>query len=401
MFSTRLPFFSLLILLFFSLTAPAAFSATVLVLEFHNSSQYSDLDWVGESISEKLKDEFSGQNQIVFGRESRAEALNRLSLRTGADFTKATLIRLGQSLDADYVCYGSFDAKPPTGNTELKNSSLQVSAHIIDLRRLHTGPDQAEGGKLADLARIEEHLAWQMLRYLNPSQTLPLDQFLTPAKLTRVDAEESYIRGLLSSNKDQQKKWFVQALALDPNFVNPAYELGRLSLDRKDFRASISWFQRIHPQDTRYPEARFKMGLAAYGAADYADAANYFREISKLYPLNEVFNNLGVSEGQMNQPSAADDFRRAIEGDPNDPAYLFNLANNALKNNNFAEAEKRFQQVLQHEPDDGEARNLLGRAQRHEFAPANGKPPAPDRLKTSFDPTAFRQLKAMVAPKGS
>ncbi len=401
MFSNRLPFFGVIALLLSLLATPSAFAATVLVLQFHNSSQYTDLDWVGESISEKLNDEFSAQNQIVFGRESRAEALTHLTLRPGADFTKATLIRLGQSLDADYVCYGSFDAKLATGSTELKNSSLQVSAHIIDLRKLHTGPDQAEAGKLADLARIEEHLAWQMLRYLNPSQNLPLDQFMTPVKLTRVDAEESYIRGLLSINKDQQKKWFVQALALDPNFVNPAYELGKLSLDRKEFRPAISWFQRIRPQDTRYPEARFKMGLAAYGAADYGASANYFREISKLYPVNEVFNNLGVSEDQMNQPAAADDFRRAIEGDPNDPAYLFNLANTSLKNNNFAEAEKRFQQLLLHEPDDSEARTLLGKAQRHEFTPSNGRGLAPDRLKTAFDPTAFRQLKAMVQPKGS
>src|SRR4051794_39371794 len=87
--------------------APPAPAATVLVVQFHNSSSYPDLNWVGESISETLRNELSAHGLIVFGRDARTEALRRLSLRRGADFTKATLIRLGQSLDSDYVCYGT------------------------------------------------------------------------------------------------------------------------------------------------------------------------------------------------------------------------------------------------------------------------------------------------------
>src|SRR6185437_11221196 len=124
--------------------------ATVLILQFHNSSQYADLNWVGESISQTLKDEFSSQNQIVFGRDSTAEALKHLSLRPGADFTKATLIRLGESVDADYVYYGTYDASLPSGSSALKDSSVHVSAHVINLRKLHDGPDLAEAGKLVD-----------------------------------------------------------------------------------------------------------------------------------------------------------------------------------------------------------------------------------------------------------
>ncbi len=401
MFSKRLLFLFVAVCSLQLGSGSLASGATVLVLQFHNSSKFADLNWVGESISETLKDEFSAQNQIVFGRDSRAEALDRLSLRAGADFTKASLIRLGQSLDADYVYYGTYDASLAAGSSELKNSSLQVSAHVIDLRRMHDGPDVAEAGKLVDLARIEEHLAWQSLRFIDPSSHLSVDSFLSPSKLTRVDAEESYIRGLLSTNKDQQQKWFMQALALDPQFTNPAYELGKLALERKEFQQAIGWLRRVPAANPRYPEAHFKMGLAAYQAADYGEAANYFREIVKTFPLNEVYNNLGVAEDEVNEPNAAEDVRRAIDGDPNDPAYLFNLGDMQLRHNNFDEAEKRLQGVLSHDPDDAEAQSLLGRAQRHEFSAAGGKPPAPYRLKTSFELTAFRQLKAVVQSKGS
>ena len=382
---------------FFVGLASDANPATVLVLQFHNSSQYPDLNWVGESIAETLKDELSGQNEIVFGREARTEALRRLSLRPGADYTKATLIRLGQSLDADYVCYGTYDSMLPAGISELKNSSIQVSAHFIDLKKLHAGPDLAEAGKLADLSRLEEHLAWQSLRFIDPSLRVPLDRFMAPEKLIRVDADESYIRGLLSSSKEQQQKWFAQALALDPRFTSAAYELGRLSLERKDYRQAISWLQRISANDWRFPEARFKMGLAAYEVSDYPASAGYFREISKTFPLNEVYNNLGAAEDQMNQPNAVDDFRRALDGDPTDPIYLFNLGNALLRRNSFDEASQRLQAVVNQDPENTEARNLLARAQRKE-PNVLGKPLSTDRLKMNFDISAFRQLKAVVQP---
>lgn len=381
--------------------SPIVQSATVLVLQFHNNSQYPDLNWVGESVADTLRTEFSGANQIVLDRESRAEGMRRLSVRPDAAFTKATLIRLGQTLDADYVCYGSYDANLPVGDTELKDSSIQVSAFFIDLRKMHDGPDLSEAGKLAELSRLEEHLAWESLKYLEPSANLALDQFMGPQKLIRLDAEESYIRGLLSSNPEQQQKWFAQAAALDPHFSSPAFELGRLALARNDYRQSIAWLQHIGPDNPRYPEARFKMGLGAFAVGDYNAAAAYFREVVKLFPLSEVYNNLGAAESELGLPLATDEFRHALEGDQNDPVYLFNLGAALLKNNDFDQASKRFEAVLARSPDDAEARSLLDRAQSRQPTAPGTKSLARARLKPSFDETAFRQLKAMLQPKTS
>src|SRR5689334_11771357 len=116
------------------LSALPAHPANILVLQFHNNSQYSDLDWVGESIAETLRNEFAAANEIVLSRSSRAEGMQRLSLRSGALFTKATLIKLGQSLGADYICYGTYDAKLSPGDSQLRNSSIQIGARFIDLR---------------------------------------------------------------------------------------------------------------------------------------------------------------------------------------------------------------------------------------------------------------------------
>ena len=168
LFGRSLPVIPSILLILIGLATPAK-SATVLVLPFRNESQFPDLNWLGESISETLHDEFNSHSQIVFDRDARAEALRRLSLRPNGAFTKATLIRLGQSLDVDYVSYGTYDVKLTPGSAELKNGSIQINAHILDLRKLHEGPDFSEAGKLADLSRLDEHLAWQSLHYVAPS----------------------------------------------------------------------------------------------------------------------------------------------------------------------------------------------------------------------------------------
>jgi tetratricopeptide (TPR) repeat protein len=384
----------------FLLLARDASPATVLVVQFYNGSPFRDLNWVGESVAETLRGEFSAASQIVLERDSLQEGMRHLSLRPDANFTKATLIRLGQTLDADYICYGSYQANLPAGHTELKESSVELTAHYIDLRKLHDGPDVAETGKLADLSRLEEHLAWQSLKYLQPGANLAVEQFLSPQKFIRLDAEESYARGLLSSSKDQQQQWFMQAVALDPQFARPAFELGKIYLQHHDYRQAVQWFQRVSPAHSRYSEARFYMGLSAYQMGDYNAAVNYFREVLKLFPMNEVYNNLAAAELQLNMPGAVDDFRRAMEGDPADTTYLFNLGAALLKADRFDEASTRLQAVLERNPNDAEAHTLLERAKKREQVSVDAKPFAAERLKQRLDYTAFRQLKAMLQPKG-
>lgn len=388
------------LLLLSLVSALPAFPAAVLVLQFQNRSQYSDLNWVGESVAETLMNEYAEANQIVLDRSSRAEAMHRLSLRPGATFTKATLIRLGQTLDADYLCYGTYEVTLPAGSSELKDSSVQLSARFLDLRHMHDGPETSETGKLSELSRLEEHLAFTTLKYLEPKANLALDHFIAPNKLIRVDAEESYVRGLLSPSGDQQQKWFLQAAALDPNFASPAFELGKLALQKKDYHQALAFFQRINPSYPRYTEVRFKIGITDYYLADYPSAISYFREVLKTYPLNEVYNNLGIAELQLNQPAALGDLHRAVDGDPNDSIYLFNLGAALWKSGRFDEAAKALQSLLDRQPDDADAAALLERAQTHE-SPATAKPDIPERLKLSFNASAFRQLKALVEPKGS
>ena len=374
-------------------------SATVLVLRFQNSSSYSELNWVGESIAETLRADFAQSNQIVLDRSTGLAGMKKLDLRPEANFTKASIIRLSQALEADMVMYGNYEVKLPPGVTQLKDSNIVIDAHLIDLRKLQNEPDISEAGKLLDLSKYKEHMAWQSLKYIDPRLGTTFEQFMGTRPLTPLDAEESYIHGLLSADKGQQKKWFLQAANLDPHFVSPAYELGKLYLERKDPKQALKWLQRVPAADSRYLEARFRMGIAAYQSADYGTAVSYFKEVAEVMPLHEVYNDLAAAEDQLSLPPTIDDYRRAVDGDPADVSYLFNLGAALLRRNLFEEAQQKLQAVMDHSPDDAEADELLAQAQERKTSPPGSKPLAPARLKTSMDSTAFRQLKAMLQPK--
>lgn len=366
-------------------------------MAFQNQSTYSDLNWVGESISSTLMAEFASHGEIVLSRSERSEGERRLGLRARADYTEATLIRLGQSLDANSICFGSFTISLPSPESQLKESSIRITAQFLDLRNMHLGPEVSEAGPLSDLSRLEEHLAYESLHYLMPSADLKVAEFMDPQKMVKLEAEESYVRGLLSSNRDQRQKWFLQANAVDAKFSAPAFELGKLVLEQKQYGEAAEWFRRIPAADPNYMESRFKLGIAEYNLSDFAAAVTAFREVSQTYPVSEVFNDLGAAENAAGDGAAVEDFRRALDSDPRNATYLFNLGLLLLKSGSFDDAAKCFQQILQHS-DDPEAVALLDRARKKDAITAADKLP-PQRLKTSFNQTAFRQLKAMLNTK--
>ena len=372
-------------------------AATLVTLRFYNSSKFQDLNWVGESIPETLSGEFSQAGEIVLNRNARLDGLHQLSLREDVQLTKGTLIKLGQTLDVDYICYGTYSATLPSPTSQLKSGSIQITATYIDLRKMHAGPTLTEAGPLANLSQMEEHLAWQLLNNISPESKLSVDKFIQPQKLVKVDSKESFIRGLLASDRDQKSKWFTQSIQLDPNFSSPAIALGDLAMDRKDYPLAISCLKRVPDSDARYPEARFKLGLSAYSSGQYKDAVGYFREVVKAVPLNEVYNNLGVAEDALAQPVALDDFRHALDGDQNDPVYLFNISRALLRNNYFDEAVRHLQLLVDRNPGDREGHRLLDRAKLRQISPAE-LTAAPSRLKLNFDEVAYLQLKAMLQP---
>ncbi len=386
--------FFFLVLLIGCVTICSARAETFLVLPFFNASTDPNLEWVGDSISENLRDALAAQGLVALEREGRREAYHRLGLRSQSHLTRASVIKVGEFLDADQILYGDFELTPSPG---AGRGSLRVTAHILDVRHLKQGPEFAEIGALEDLAALQTHLAWQTLQFLIPKTAPSEAEYRKARPPIRVDAMENYIRGLLAPIGDQKVKLFLQANRLDPSFSPPAYQLGRLYYEKKEYKPAAEWLRKVAPADLHYHEANFVLGLCRYYTADYAGAQAAFELVAQAVPLNEVFNNLGAAQQRRNMPAALENFRKALDGDSTDPAYQFNVGYALFFKGDVIAAAERFRAVLDRNPGDAEATMMLGRCLKKTASRiTEPRGEGLERLKTNYEESAYWQLKAVL-----
>lgn len=374
---------------------------TFLVLPFFNATKNQNLDWIGESVSETIREALASEGLMTLDRDDRQEAYRRLDLRPDAHPTRATVIKIGQVLDADQIIYGDFDLIPPPENAQPGNrGSLKITAHILNLRGFKQGPEFAEVAALDDLAAEETHLAWQTLQFIDPKMTPSEADFRHQRPPVRVDAIESYIRGLLSTNPDQKHKLFTQAVRLEPGYSQASYQLGMLAYSKKDYRQACDWLQKVARNDVHYRQANFFLGVCRYNTGDYAGAQSAFAMVASEVPLNEVYNNLGAAQSRRSLPEALDSFAKALDGDPGDPTYHFNVGYELWRQGKFDAAAERFRAVLDRDPQDTEATMMLGRCLKHTGPrPGDAKTEGLARLKTNYEESAYWQLKAALQPE--
>jgi len=394
-----------------SVTAVSLFGDSAAVLPFANVSgatvlNRGNLDWIGQSLAETIREALGAHGVITLDREAVEEAYHRLQLRPLSELTQGSVLKLGQTLDAEQTIHGTFALTPaPSSTPSATKGTLKIQARISDRAKSRESADLEETGPVEDLATLEAHLAWRVLTFLAPAQAPKEDAFRSLRAPVRLDAMESYIRGLLAHEPDQKEKFFNQAMRFDPNFTHPAFELGKMRFERKEFRLAGDLLEKIEPADMHYREATFLLGLARYQSGDFPASQHAFQTIANTVPLSEVFNNLGAAQDRQNLPQAVDSFSKALEGDPNDPMYHFNLGYALFKKSDFANAADRFRAVLDRDPSDSIATLLLGRCLKKQGlrsgadAAADARLQALERLKSTYEERAYMQLKLMLDPK--
>jgi tetratricopeptide (TPR) repeat protein len=381
------------------LLSGALYGETTLVLPFFNHANSPNLDWIGESIAETVAESLYSEGMLVLDRGDRLEGYRRLSLRPGAELTHASILKLGQALDASNVIFGSFELLPADPANSQSKGSLRVTARVLDLKHVRQGPSFIELGALEDLTGVEVRLGWQVLARLKPKGVPGEEEFLKARPRVRLDAVENYVRGLLAATPEQRHRFFTQAARLDEHYSQPCFQLGKIYWEKKEYKIAAGWLERVAQADPHYLEAQFFLGLCRYQSGDFVGAEQAFQGVAPNMPLNEVYNNLGAAQDRRNHPAAAvASFQKALEGDSSDPDYHFNLGYAQWRSGQYAAAVGSFRAVLARNGNDTEATLLLGRALKQD-PPRPGDPRSEgrDRIKTNYEEAAYRQLQAELA----
>jgi tetratricopeptide (TPR) repeat protein/TolB-like protein len=364
----------------------ASVGQTVLVTPFENQSKAPGLEWIGDSFPELLQERLKSPTLYVRPREDRLRAYDRLGIPIHIRPSRATLYRMAEQMDVDYVVLGEYN---------FDGQTFSVKAQLLDMRRERLLPEITESGLLVQLIDIQTGLSWDILHCLYPDFAVTRSAFLSEAPAVRLDAFESYVKGITAASNEQQIQRFHEALRLSPEYPAASLHLGEAYYREAKYEQAASWLSRVPPANPYSGEANFYLGLAAYYQGDYPRAESAFSAIAQRLPLPEIYNNLGVVLDHRDRKLAVEDFQKAVADDPSDADYRFNLGVELYRNGDRTGAARQLRESLTLKPSDPEAKSLLntidaGPDQRA-VVPASVKIPM-ERLRTDYDENSFRQL---------
>jgi tetratricopeptide (TPR) repeat protein len=361
---------------------------TMVIIPFDNTSPTPGLEWLGESFPETFHEQLTSPVLYVTTRDERLRAYDRQGVPAGVHPSRATLYRIAEQMDVDYAVLGSYT---------YDGSRLTATAQLLDMRALKLLPAVSESAPLADLATLQSALTWDLLRLIHASFSIPKDKFVAGIVPLRLDAIENYVQGMLSASTEEKVQHYREASRLNPNYAQAWLELGKTYYAQRNYEPAIAALNQIPQNSPEDREANFYLGLSAYAHGDYARSETAFEFVATRVPLAEVYNNLGVVAARRGQKKATDYFDRAIQNDPSDADYHFNLGVLLNLAGDRAGAARELHQALEHHPGDAEAKTLLDAltfaAGSIVQASATSKTPL-DRLviKHNYEEDAFRQM---------
>lgn len=336
--------------------------ATVLVLPLENFSRDARFDWLGEGLAELTVERLADDGRAVFSREEFRSTIERMGLPASPRFTRATMLRIAEQLDADYVVFGSYTTD---------GKMLSVTLHMLRQTPPQLSPALAESGALENLPDVNAALAWHVLRNLNPDFPYSKNSYVQRVPRRRLDAFENYVRGVMSSDDEQRTRYWREAARLEPEWSEPAFALGQLYFAARKYTEANTWFGRVATEQRHGLEAAFYDGVAHLMRNDPVRAeAAFISLLGRARPLRpgsraaaelpEALNNLGIALArQQKWQPAAESLQRAAQSEPEEADTWFNFGLMALRANDSTAAVRAFREARKRRPDDVQARALL------------------------------------------
>lgn len=355
-------------------------SRTLLVLPFENVSKAPGIDWIGEAFSEILGQRMGSPTLYTIARSDRVYAFERAGIPENQRPSRATLFRIAQDMDADYIVLGTYT---------FDGQTFSGSAQLLDVKKLHLLPEVKESGPLVKILEIQDALSWDMLRIIDPGFPVSRAEFLAGSPSIRLDAFENYIRGVTASTRQEKLAKLREAVRINPQYTMAIMQLGKTYFTGREYDSAASWFVKVPKSDPASREANFYAGLSYYYAGQFERAEAAFTSLVEQFPLTEVYNNLGVVASRRGHKDAIEYFQKAVDTDPNDPDYRFNLGLALYQNGDSSAAITEMRESLRLRPNDPEATALI-----EQFS----KPGTPalrqnyERMKRNYDESSFRQL---------
>jgi tetratricopeptide (TPR) repeat protein len=367
--------------------AAAGHDRILLVFPFDNRTGQPNLEWIREAAPAILGARFTSAGFAPMSRQDRMYALDHLGLPQQFQPSRATSLKLAQTLDADSIVVGSYG---------IDGTGFEAEAQVIDAQHLRMSATVSARGEMRDLISVFDTLAWKLTRLMDPNFSVAQETFVAAGAGLRLDAFEQYIRGISEADQQERLRHLKQAVALSPGYGPAWMALGREDFNSQQYEQAAAAFAKVNRNDPDALEAEFYRGLSLLFSGSYAKAEESFGEVARVLPLGEVLNNQGVAVSRQGHDGTGL-FVQAAAADPNSADYHFNLAVSLKRHGSDASALNELAQCLKLRPNDVEAQQLTSQWKAPKTAVGPDEKAEPlERIVRTFDAVAFRQAALMM-----
>ena len=369
----------------------------LLVLPFNNLTGQPSLEWMREAAADLLSSRFTSAGFAPMSRADRVYALDHLGLPGGFHPSRASSLKLAETLDADSIIVGSY---------KTDGGEIVAEAQVVNVPHLRMGQPVTARGQMRAMIAVFDALAWKLTRQMDPSFSVAEETFVAAGSGLRLDAFEQYIRGITDSDQAERLRHQNAAVKLSPEFSPAWMALGREQYASQQYEQAAEAFAKVDHNGADALEAGFYRGLSLLFSGNYARAEEAFAGVARVLPLAEVLNNQGIALARQSKDGTPL-FRQAAAADPNGADYHFNLAVSLKRHGHDAEALVEMTRCLRLHSNDSEAQALqkawkasasasAGALESGADEEAETRVDALERIERGFDAVAFRQAASMM-----
>ena len=361
--------------------ANAGKNRILLVLPFDNGTGQPNLEWIREAAPAILDARFSSAGFAPMSRPDRIYALDHLGLPQQFQPSRASALKLAQTLDVDSIIVGSY---------RLEGTGIIAEARVLNVPRLRMSDAVMARGEMNDLVAVFDSLAWRLTRIMDPGFSVAQETFLAAGANLRLDAFEQYIRGISEADQQERARHLKKSVELSPNFGPAWMALGREDFNAQKYEEAAASFAKVSANDPEALEAGFYRGLSLLYFGAYPQSQEAFANVARELPLAEVLNNEGVAVSRQGR-DATSLFVQAAAADPNAADYHFNLAVSLRRHGSAANAINELNQCLKLRPNDTEAQKMLASWKVPNITATDSDAEPLERIIRTFDAGAFKQ----------
>lgn len=308
--------------------------------------------WLGEAASLLLTEGLSTQGVGALRRSERVAAFEELNVPMTSALTRATMIRIGELIGASEIIFGSVRL----------GEALEVRARMVRLGDGREMPIVTDTAPLAQIFTVFGRVATRLSGHTGRSRPtataaappLPLETF------------ENYVKGLVAATPQAQQRFLEDAVRQASGDPRILLALWQAYTTQGFHDRALGIANAVPPDSPAYRRARFAVALSLVELGRFDGAFQALTQLHGIERSASVSNALGVVQLRRGTPAGGSApavyFKRAVDEEPENTDYLFNLGYAHAIAQNTADALVWLREAVRFDAASGDAHLVMSAA---------------------------------------